>query len=179
MVDQLKDLFQRSFDVFLKSDIESILANVNERNLCGRLSIHLSELLHEYALENYFVDPEYNRKQDGQIKTILDENHEIVTINCDLILHSRGKTVKDDNLIAIEMKKSNRPEEEKESDRKRLRALTKSSFDDVWSADGQVHPEHVCNYKLGIYLELDTSSRKFLIEQYEKGNIQHKETIQF
>ena len=179
MVDQLKDLFDRSFDMFIDSDLESILANVNERNLCGRLAIHLSGLLNEYGLGNYFVDPEYNRKQDGRIKTILDEDFEVVSINCDLILHSRGNTVENDNLIAIEMKKSNRPLEEKDSDRKRLRALTKSSFDDVWSADGQVHPEHVCNYKLGIYLELDILTRTFILEQYERGNMQNEKVLQF
>ncbi|MFM5371324.1 hypothetical protein ACET9U_16385 [Aeromonas veronii] len=106
MKNKLKDLFERSFHIFINADVESILANVNERNLCGRLSIHLSGLLNEYGLDNYFVDPEYNRKQDGRIKTILDENFEVVTINCDLILHSRGSRIEDDNLIAIEMKKS-------------------------------------------------------------------------
>ena len=124
----LKELTIRSFNQFMESELENILAGVNERNLCGRLAIHMSELLPEYGLENYFVDPEYNRKQDGRIKTILDENFVVVTINCDLILHSRGRSVEGDNLIAIEMKKSNRPQEEKDNDRKRLRALTKSSF---------------------------------------------------
>jgi hypothetical protein len=179
LVNQLKELFDRSFQIFIDSDRESILANVNERNLCGRLSIHLSGLLNEYGLGNFFVDPEYNRKQNGRIKTILDEDYEVVTINCDLILHSRGNTVENDNLIAIEMKKSNRPQEEKDSDKKRLRALTKSSFDDVWSADGQIHPEHVCNYKLGIYLELDIPARTFTLEQYERGNMQNRQQLQF
>lgn len=179
MAEHLKELFLSSFNMFIDSDLESILSNVNERNLCGRFAIHLSGLLKEYALDNYYVDPEYNRKQDGKIKTILDENFEVVTINCDLILHGRGRTVANDNLIAIEMKKSSRPQEEKDSDRKRLRALTKSSFDDVWSADGQTHPEHVCNYKLGVYLELDIPSRTFLIECYEGGNQQDEHHFQF
>lgn len=179
MAEYLKEMFQRSFEAFIDSDLESILANVNERNLCGRLSIHMSGLLEEYGLGQYFVDPEYNRKQDGRIKTILDENFEVVTINCDLILHSRGRTIQDDNLIAIEMKKSNRPQEEKDNDRKRLRALTKSSFDDVWSADGQVHPEHVCNYSLGVYLELDIPSRTFMVEEYERGQLQTEKVIEF
>lgn len=179
MAEHLKEMFQRSFQAFINSDLESIIANVNERNLCGRLSIHMSRLLEEYGFGQYFVDPEYNRKQDGRIKTILDENFEVVTINCDLILHSRGRSIENDNLIAIEMKKSNRPQQEKENDRKRLRALTKSSFDDVWSADGQVHPEHVCNYNLGVYLELDTPSRTFLVEEYERGQLQAEEVIEF
>lgn len=173
MRNNLKTLTLSSFDRFLTSELESILAGVSERNLCGRLAIHMSRLLPEFGLENYFVDPEYNRKQDGRIKTILDENMEIVTINCDLILHSRGGVVENDNLIAIEMKKSNRPQGEKNNDRKRLRALTKSSFDDVWSEDGQVHPEHVCNYQLGFYIELDILTRNFQFEQYEQGGLKN------
>lgn len=66
----------------------------------------------DHGLIGYFADAEYNRKQNGQIKTIIDENMEEVKVQCDLILHSRGKNVERDNLIAIEMKKSNRLGEE-------------------------------------------------------------------
>lgn len=72
MINKLKELFQLTFQAFIESDLESILDNVNERNLCGRFSIHMSNYLLGYNLENYFIDPEYNRKQDGEIKTILD-----------------------------------------------------------------------------------------------------------
>jgi hypothetical protein len=65
--------------------------------------------------------------QDRRFKTILDEHMEEVAVTCDLILHSRGEIASRDNLIAIEMKKSDRPREEKEKDRVRLRALTKPS----------------------------------------------------
>ena len=94
---------------------------------------------------------------------------EVVTINCDLILHSRGEKMGNDNLIAIEMKKSTRPEEEKLSDKLRLRALTKSSYDDIWSYDGKAHPEHVCGYQLGIYIEIDIDKRNYLVEGYIGG----------
>ena len=50
MAEYLKEMFQRSFEAFIDSDLESILANVNERNLCGRLSIHMTGLLEEYGL---------------------------------------------------------------------------------------------------------------------------------
>ena len=125
--------------------------------------------MHEYDLGSYYADLEYNRKQGGRIKTILDDDMEVVTINCDIILHSRGRSVQLDNLIAIEMKKSSRSQESKNSDRKRLRALTKRSYDGVWSYDGKTHPEHVCNYQLGFYIELNISSHTFLFERYEQG----------
>src|SRR3546814_3517435 len=92
-----------------------------------------------------------------------------VRITCDLILHSRGRVVERDNLIAIEMKRLSHPEREKQKDRVRLRALTKTSYDDVWSADGRALPEHVCGYGLGYFVELDADRRKFRFEEYQLG----------
>ena len=93
----------------------------------------------------------------------------MVSIVCDLIVHSRGKIIENDNLIALEMKKAYRPMKEKEKDRARLVALTKESYDGVWSFDGRVLPEHVCGYKLGIYYEIDNKKNSLLIEYYVRG----------
>ncbi len=60
-----------------------------------------------------------------------------MTIICDLIVHSRGEIVEKDNLIALEMKKAYRSMQEKENDKTRLVALTKDSYDGVWSFDGK------------------------------------------
>ncbi|WP_396179763.1 hypothetical protein [Flavobacterium sp.] len=170
MENLLHKIFEDANTIFLEQEIENILNDVNERNLCGRLAIYLNDRVRENNLAGYYVDPEYNRKQDGQVKTILDEEFNIININCDIILHSRGKIIAVDNLIAIEMKKSNRPGEEKISDKKRLRALTKESYDDIWSYDGVTLPEHVCGYVLGFYIELNNKTRECLIEVYKKGN---------
>lgn len=167
---KLLELFHEGKEKLFQNEIENILAGVNERNLCGRLSTYFEILLEKYGFAQYYSDPEYNRKQNGEIKTILDNEMNVVKINCDVIVHSRGNNIEKDNLLAIEMKKSNRPEHEKNSDRIRLRALTKGSYDDVWSYDGKTFPEHVCGYELGVYLELDIENRVCLFETYEKGN---------
>lgn len=164
----LHEVFLDSIKIFLKEDINNILSDVNERNLCARLACYLEHIAKEYGISGYYADAEYNRNQ-GKVKTILEDGMEVVTINCDVILHSRGAIIKQDNLIAIEMKKSNRTQEEKDSDRKRLRALTKDSYDNVWSFDGTVLPEHVCGYIFGYYIELNSRSRTCLFEQYKKG----------
>ena len=168
---------KRSFDRFVDSDLKIIRANANERTLCGRLSIHMHCLLHEYdCLKGYYVDVEYNRKhgpgdyyvdvgynrKQGEIKTISYKDGEIVKITSDIILHSRGEPVQLHNLIAIEMKKSTQSKESKDKDRKRLKALTEE-FDE------ENPSEHVCDYQLGFYIELNISSRKFLFERYERG----------
>ena len=162
-------IFAESADQFLVAEASNILSEISERSLCGRLAFILDAQLRGANISGYYVDLEYNRKQDGRIKTILNESLEVVTITCDLIVHSRGQSLLHDNLIAIEMKKANRPRLEKEKDRRRLVALTKTSFDGVWSADGRTHPEHVCGYKLGMYMELDSVARRCHFEAYEEG----------
>lgn len=167
----MRDLFDETAAIFLEREERNILTGVAERNWGGRLAIYLTPKLEEYDLEGYYADPEYNRKQDGQVKTILDDEMEVVTIQCDLIVHSRGEIMGADNLIAIEMKKSTRPETEKESDRKRLRAMTKASYDDIWSYDGTAHPEHVCGYQLGVYMIINLATRTCNFEYYQHGNL--------
>src|SRR3546814_5052750 len=91
-----------------------------------------------------------------------------ITWHC--FLHGRGRVVERYNLIAIEMKRLSHPEREKQKDRVRLRALTKTSYDYVWSADGRALPEHVCGYGLGYFVELDADRRKFRFEEYQLGD---------
>jgi len=179
MNENLLNLFNESFKQFLECDLNNILNNVAERNLCSRLGFNIELNLRKYGIEGYYADTEYNRKQEGQVKTILDEEMEIVPVQCDLIIHSRGEIISKDNLIAIEMKKSTRPNTEKISDRKRLRALTKESYDDIWSNDGIALPEHVCGYDIGIYLILNIQKRNFKIEYYNKGVFIRQEIWQF
>jgi len=155
--------------LFLERELEEVLEGVNERASCGRLCVYLQQCALDAGLTKYVADTEYNRKQDGKVKTILDDEYNEVTINCDLILHSRGKLVAEDNLIAIEMKKVGRRATERKKDQNRLRALTKSSYDGVWSADEIAHPEHVCGYVLGVFVEFDRRKRTCLLEYYAKG----------
>ena len=165
----IRHVFDQSFAIFLSKETAALLGNVNERNSCGRLALYMEGVAKENGLSAYFADTEYNRKQDGRVKTILDDDCKIVTINCDLILHSRGTVAAADNLIAVEMKKSVRPANEKQKDRDRLRALTKASYDDIWSADGVARPEHVCGYVLGAYIEINRIKRSCLVEYYSSG----------
>lgn len=68
------------------------------------------------------------------------------------------------------MKKSERKQEEKDSDRMRLIALTKDSYDDIWSFDGKTLPKHVCRYALGIYYEVNCKNQTINIEYNRKGH---------
>ena len=174
----LVSLFRLANQKFIKQDLSLILTNVNERTLCGSLSQHLNSTIQQSVYKNYHVDVEYNRN-NGKVKTLLNDKFEVVTINPDIIVHSRGEILKNDNLIAIEMKKSTSSDVDKHNDKVRLIALTKDSYDGVWSFDGVTLPEHVCGYSLGIYYEINLSKHSILLEYYVKGKSTHTETLSF
>lgn len=165
----LNRIITPALDDFFKKEISSILNDVSERNLCARLAMHFEHHMREIGLNGYYADPEYNRKQEGRVKTILSGNMEVVQITCDLIIHSRGEIPVKDNLIAIEMAKINKSSGDVLSDRQRLMALTKSSYDEIWSFDGETLPEHVCGYIKGLYLIIDSKNRQAKVEHYAQG----------
>ncbi|WP_456290039.1 hypothetical protein M1D70_12915 [Paenibacillus sp. AK002] len=183
MTGRLIKIFEKANRNFLQSDIELLDSKVSERTLCGALMIHLHEMIKKSEFAEYKVDVEYNRNRNGKVKThvktIHGPNDIVVKINCDLIVHSRGNNINQDNLIAIEMKKSNRKQEEKDNDRSRLIALTKDSYDDIWSFDGKTLPEHVCRYVLGVYYEVNYKERVILIEYYKTGYKFEEHEIKF
>ena len=80
---------------------------------------------------------------------------EEITINCDLLVHSRGENLEADNLIALEMKKSNFSKDAKDRDRARLKALTSTQDKRLLDETIKKFPENVCGYKLGIYYEVN------------------------
>ena len=178
---ELTDLFERANRSFLENECALLHSTVSERTLCGALMLHMrDQIIEDDSYDGYYVDVEYNRNR-GKIKTICETVNgvdlHIVSVTCDLILHSRGQHPEQDNLIAIEMKKSSRPDSEKQKDRMRLIALTKDSFDDVWSFDGHTLPEHVCRYGLGVYYEINYRRKEILIEYYKQGGLSTSYTI--
>ena len=164
-------LFENANKNLLKIGSALIKGNVSERTICAALMLHLSKSLKKTPFHKYFTDVEYNRNKNGIVKTIIDENEVITTITCDLIVHSRGSYTQQDNLIALEMKKSNRKKTEKQKDKNRLIALTKDGYS-TWSYDGGVTlPEHVCRYILGIYYEINLNKHYIYLEYYRHGEL--------
>jgi len=170
-MEQLSNLFKTSVIIFFSKETNNIMSGVSEQSLCGRLALYLEMNFKNYEIiGNYYADTEYNRKQNGKIKTILDGNERVIQISSDLLVHSRGEACPD-NLITIEMKKSSRPLAHKIKDKIRLQAMTKKT--DVWSWDG-TDREHVSGYILGIYMEIDQAKRTCKFEKYKGGNVIEK-----
>lgn len=180
LIDMIR-IFEDANSNFIRYDKDLFEMEVSERTLCGGLKSYLEDEIKSSIYNKYFVDVEYNRNQGGKLKTIKKTikgpDMKIITINCDLIIHSRGHNLEQDNLIAIEMKKSNISNDEKNNDRDRLIALTKDSYDDIWSYDGKALPEHVCRYLLGVYYEVNFNTKKIILEYYSKGALYTKKII--
>ena len=177
----IKALFETANQSLLTCDKELFENQVSERTLCGALMLHFHNCMqNDFSKWNgYHADVEYNRNK-GSIqgfKTIYSSGS-VIRINCDLIIHSRGHITEQDNLIAIEVKKSTRYTAEKNKDRERLIVLTSSPSDDE-CIDPHKLPEHVCGYALGVYYEINYSHHRILIEYYRHGEIAESSTLYF
>ena len=169
--DAMRRLFFAAFDDFCACEGANIRNGTSERNLCQRLALPLEHQALSADLQHYRADCEYNRSNDGRVKTIVGQGMGVVTITCDIILHSRGEDTEQDNLIAIEMKRASHRQAEKDKDRIRLMALTRAPGGGVWSEDGKINLRHVCNYVIGFYVELDRRRHEFHIEEYVRGSL--------
>ena len=103
--EELEKIFEIANDSFLRNNRMLFETKVSERTLCGALMLELHEVLRKTRYFEYFVDVEYNRNAGGKLKTfkrtINEVEEQIVTINCDLLVHSRGQKKNCDNLIAV------------------------------------------------------------------------------
>lgn len=179
MQTELIKFFEKVNKQFLKEQKEFILSGVSERSICGQLMLYLYLEKNNTTFSSYYVDIEYNRNEGGKVKTIKKSEETVINITCDIILHSRGSNKQQDNLIAIEMKKSNQPNNDKNKDRERLMALTKDPDDNIYSYDGETFPKDVCGYILGIFYDVDIKQRYVNIEYYQKGAFVKKYKLQF
>lgn len=170
------EIFEQTNKNFLNKELDFIFSRVNERAWYAPFTRELVNVISKTEFQDYHVDIEYNLNGEG-LKTIIDEDLEVIRINCDIILHSRGRNILNDNLIAIEMKKHRG--KDKQKDKERLKLLTKDSYDDIWSCNGTSLPEHVCHYQLGVYYEVNSSNKSILIEYYEKGEMIECYTMQY
>jgi hypothetical protein len=162
-------IFDDALTAFLEYEGSWLLSDVSERNTCGRLAIFIERQLKQERIFEYYTDTEYNRKQSDQVKTIINKELRVLPITADLIVHSRGDLpAPDDNLIAVEVKKSSRPAHEKNADKDRLIAMTSPPYNGVWNwEDG--HPEHVCGYSVGIFMEIRRKEHEIFLEYFKLG----------
>ena len=122
----LLQLVQEGIDQCKSKDFFLLENGANERCLCHRLAKYMEDLL-QTDYSGYVVDTEYNRGRSSinSASKMLGNNHIVL----DIAAHIREPNEYGEykNLIAIEMKKKNRPEQSKNQDRERLKRLVDNS----------------------------------------------------
>ncbi len=161
MADVLETLFKEALELFVNREFALVRKNVHEQAMCHRLATYVEHSKDHHGLERYCVDTEYNRHGDNVKKIRHAVTGHPINVVCDLLLHSRGE-LKEDNLIAVEMKKADGDEADKQRDRERLQALTTA-------CPAGVEPDHVCGYKLGYFLQVDTKNASLSVEEFRAG----------
>lgn len=170
----LEACYASALTQFLANDLRLLATVTHEQALAHRIAKYLEEKARGMGLdEHYVADCEYNRN-GNMVKRIIDEKGEIISIRADIILHSRGLLTEQDNLIAIELKMLPEKEENLESDRIRLVAMTAQNSHDTYAWNGGELPKYVCGYKLGVYLLFDAKAglihQEFYGDEAFKGN---------
>lgn len=181
---QMIELFERANRNFLNDHIGLLESRISERAMCAQFQNMLNDLIRkDDHYKGYYVDVEYNRNVGRRIKRIRNDRYEEVNITCDLIVHSRGKNLVQDNLITIEMKKVEQRSLEKEEaiikDKDRLKALTRPTYGKDWRHNGENLPDFVCRFILGVYYEINYINRKIYIQYYRSGEKVDNPVIDF
>ena len=151
--DNLKAMFWEANRAFLENHASLLKRELSERCLCGALMYELNRQLEKKDLKNYHADIEFNRvikKATNKVKQLPDEKGTPKHIFPDIIVHNRSE----ENLLALEMKKSTARGDAKERDKNRLRLLTSL---------------HTYKYKLGIYYEINHKKSQIVVEFYQTG----------
>ena len=175
---KVREMVEKSISILYKIDRDNIKDGVSERNLCARLALYLHEELNNSPFSNnYYVDVEYNRMGLNIKKQIQEANRNLKSIVCDLLIHSRGRNLVHnnekiclpDNLLALEMKREpNKNNATRESDRERLKAMTKIEV-------GNNTIGHVANTVFGVFLEIGITC--YELEFYSNGKMVDKRQI--
>lgn len=168
-------IFYNANKLFIKDNIRNIELGVSEVTLQGNFSQAFKEILKEMKICNYYSEINYNKNKHFT-KCIINEKMEYFDIFCDLIIHSCGENLEQDNLLAIEMKKKeNRKDRLK--DRKRLEIITSDSY--VGEILFDELPPYICRYSLGIFYDLDVKKRQIELDFYQHGKLIKTQTIHY
>jgi hypothetical protein len=163
------EFFNAGLATFIEREKDHLLGDVAERNLCARLMHHLESVKERFGLRDYRIDPELNRMNGVDVKYMLHCDGRRIRIECDLAVH---RWAQPDNLIAIEMKKSGQPEDDKKDNRTRLDLLTlprELAREAVFPVKEPGRLPYVSDYELGLFLVLDVKRQRFEIEEYRGG----------
>lgn len=166
----LNEIIIPSLRKLYQVDYDNIRFGVSERNVCARLAHHMENIMREYdrvnrfsLFQEYFVDVEYNRMGNGDLKHYEAKDHRPKYLVCDLLIQTRGYSP---NLLAVELKKKDNSQNAQE-DRERLKSL-------VSSPTGEMSSRCVHDTLLGAFITY--SPDEVILELFENENGKGRKT---
>lgn len=150
-----------ALESFFKADKKLLDLNASERSISHKLAEHLQK-----EFSDWNVDCEYNRQGEDPKRMFLDlftdlkaDDQEAKTVFPDIIIHKRNT---DENLLVIEIKKSNNPNNG-DKDIQKLKAFTDTGDEGKYK------------YKAGLFLVFDVEKGKLSkCEYYKNGKKDEK-----
>lgn len=117
------NLLNNSFEDVYTLDGVNLNDGVSEWNICARVAMYMEKRMRAYDFLNrtslfkgYYVDVEYNRSFNGNLKLV--DGH---SVRIDLIVQTREETKP--NYLVLEMKKPNNPEKREDDERELKRMV--------------------------------------------------------
>ena len=110
----MKDILNSAIQTLVRKDLHLLQVDANECTITHKLACHLQALV-----PSFDVDCDYNRNQES-IKVLKSYGFDESNVAPDIIVHRRGTN---DNRLVIEAKKESASKEDKDSDRRKLRAF--------------------------------------------------------
>lgn len=149
---KLKNIVEQTIVKFNHNEKYLLENNLSERCICSKFAMYLSGEINNSEFNTYIIDVEYNRGNNGICNNPKMLNNKNIVV--DLIVHKRGydETYGYDNLICIEMKKSNdsRRAQGIIDDENRLRKLTEYQYS--------------FNYQIGFMIIADINNKELYIK---------------
>ena len=121
-LERLKLLVKRAIDTLYTHDQKLLSVEASEWAIAHRLAIYL-----EREIKGWNVDCEYNKQGEGDGLSVKpNPNNDKKNARPDIILHHRGQTGVEHNLLVIEMKKRG---EDSDSEKARCYTVTPDAAD--------------------------------------------------
>ena len=161
----INDILIPSLKRLYKKDYLNIKYGVSERNICARLAHHMENIMRKYDKAHstylfcdYYVDVEYNRMSNGDLKTFENSESKPQYMVSDLLIHSRRPL---ENYLAVEMKRKGNTKNA-EKDKERLMSVVSSNLQD---------PSNHCVHQtlVGAFIEYSTIDVKIKVYEDRDG----------
>ena len=148
VIDALKNFFE--------NDSQLLTLKANERSISHKLAEHLQQ---EFI--DFNVDCEYNRRGKSKktlprvlFHDIKEDDQEAKTIFPDILIHKRN--IQTDNLLVIEVKKSNSSE---------------SEVNDIIKLEAFTNPNGDFKYEVGLFMVFDVNNQNLKdVRFFKNGN---------